>query len=77
MKAQRLVVLCGAPFVLLLLVPGCGPSEEEKLLRYNSCVNGYMLEAARKVGVPTDARPTPEEVERVQAEVDLKCGHLK
>ena len=44
---------------------------------YNRCVNGYLIEAAQRVGAPTDRKPTPEEMTRVQVEIDRKCGHLE
>jgi len=60
-------------------VPACSGKKESKLKppAYNACVNGYLIEAAQKVGAPTDRKPTEEEMKRVQAEVDRKCGHLK
>ncbi len=70
-------LLAAMAALLLVAVCGCGPSSKERTLRYNACVNEYLLEASRKVGVPTDRKPTRDEVEVVQAEVDRKCGDLK
>jgi len=69
------VVFC---FVCLLILGHCqDDSKAERLLRYNACSNAYMLEAARKVGAPTDTPPSSEQIERVRAEVDRECGYLK
>ena len=66
-------------FLCVLFVPACSAEKESSLKppAYNACVNGYLIEAAEKVGVPTDRKPTEAEMRNVQAEVDRKCGHLK
>jgi len=46
-------------------------------LAYNKCSNDYLLEASRIAGVPTDRKPSREELDKVKSQIDLKCGHLK
>jgi hypothetical protein len=46
-------------------------------LAYNKCSNDYLLEASGIVGVPTNRKPSREELDRIKVEIDQKCGHLK
>ena len=64
-------------FFAVLPVNGCREHHRQKNLAYNQCSNGYMIAAAKKVGVNVNRKPTKAQMKRVESEIDRKCGHLK